>query len=104
MYLKHWKSISQVTKAEFIRILTYLQTLVELLLLLIDYTQAEVDFIGLLEVGRHSHDLGESFFCVVEGPVTVVEDTNSIPQFRLLQTRSLLAQCTDNASQIEKKH
>lgn len=36
---------------------SYLQTLLEFLLLLIDYAKSEVDFICLLEVWLHSHHL-----------------------------------------------
>jgi hypothetical protein len=40
---------------------TYLKTLLVFLLLLIDYTKAEIDFVGFLEVWLHAHDLRESF-------------------------------------------
>lgn len=36
---------------------SHLETLRKFLLLLVDYTQPEVDFIGFLEVWLHSHDL-----------------------------------------------
>lgn len=36
---------------------THIQTLIELLLLLVNYAQAEVDLVCLLEVGLHAHDL-----------------------------------------------
>jgi hypothetical protein len=39
---------------------TYVQTLVELLLLLIYYTEAEIDLVRLLEVRLHTHNLRES--------------------------------------------
>lgn len=64
--------------------ITYLQTLAELLLLLIDYAQAEINLIGLLELGSHAHNLRKCFFGVVEGPVAIVENTNSIPEFGFL--------------------
>ena len=38
-------------------VLTYLQTLHVLLLLLVDYTEPEVDFASLLKVRLHAHDL-----------------------------------------------
>ena len=44
---------------------TYVQTLVELLLLLVYYTQAEVDLVCLLEVWLHTHDLREGFLGVL---------------------------------------
>ena len=62
----------------------YLQTLAELLLLLVDYAQTEVDFVGLLKVGLHAHDLRESFFRVLERAVAVVQNTNSVPKLGLL--------------------
>lgn len=65
--------------------LAYLQALAELLLLLIDYTQAEVDFVGLFKVGCHAHHLRERFLCVVERTVAIIKDTDAIPQFGLLQ-------------------
>lgn len=36
---------------------TYVQALVELLLLLVNYTQTEVDLVGLLKGRLHTHDL-----------------------------------------------
>jgi hypothetical protein len=36
---------------------THLQTLLELLLLLVDYTQPEIDLVCLFEIWLHSHDL-----------------------------------------------
>lgn len=40
---------------------TYVETLAELLLLLVYYTKPEVDFIGLLKIGLHAHHLRECF-------------------------------------------
>lgn len=85
MYLKHLIGLAKEKKREKKAIVAYLQALVELLLLLIDYTQAEVDFVGLFEVGSHAHDLRESFLCVVERTVAIIENTDAIPQFGLLQ-------------------
>lgn len=42
----------------------YLETLTELLLLLIDYAETEVDLVGLLKIWLHSHHLREGFFCM----------------------------------------
>lgn len=47
------------------RDLTYLQTLVKLLLLLVYDSQAEVDLIGLLEIWCHAHHLRESLFRMI---------------------------------------
>ena len=46
--------------------LAHLKTLRKLLLLLVDYAQPEVDFVGFLEVGLHSHDLGEGLLGMLE--------------------------------------
>ena len=45
--------------------MTYVETLVEFLLLLVDYAETEVDLVGLFKVGLHAHDLGESFLGVL---------------------------------------
>lgn len=63
----------------FYRLVTHLQTLVVLLLLLVDDSQAEIDFIGLLKVWSHAHNLGESFLRMVQRTVAVIKDTNAIP-------------------------
>jgi hypothetical protein len=55
MYLKHWKPVSMANSAKIV--VTYLQTLLEFLLLLVDNTQSEVDFIRFLKVWLHAHDL-----------------------------------------------
>jgi hypothetical protein len=60
------------------------QTLVELLLLLVYYAQAEVDLVCLLEVGLHAHDLGKGLLRVLKGAVAVVQDTNAVPKFGFL--------------------
>jgi hypothetical protein len=82
MYLKHWcvVRIDGMVCADF----TYVQTLVELLLLLVYYAQAEVDLVCLLEVGLHAHDLGEGLLRVLKGAVAVVQDTNAVPKFGFL--------------------
>ena len=43
----------------------YLETLTELLLLLINYAETEVDLVGLLKIWLHSHHLREGFFCML---------------------------------------
>lgn len=58
---------------------TYLQTLVVLLLLLVDDTQSKVYLIGLLEIRLHAHDLRECLFGMLEGTVTVVEYSYAVP-------------------------
>lgn len=70
--------------ADFTKDFTYVQALIELLLLLVYYTQAEVNLVCLLEVGLHAHDLGEGLLGVLEGAVAVVQDTNAVPKLRFL--------------------
>ena len=73
----------------------YLQALRVLLLLLVDYPKTEVNFIGLVKVWLHEHHLRKGFFGVLERAVSVVEDTDPIPEFRFLQrvsqSRSMLS-------------
>lgn len=70
---------------------SYIQTVAELLLLLVYYAQAEVDFVGLFKVRGHTHNLGESLLGMVERTVAVVEYTDSIPEFRLLQNTAAVS-------------
>lgn len=49
-----------------------LQTLGELLLLLVYDTQTEVNLVCLFEIGCHAHDLGESLLRMIEGSVTII--------------------------------
>lgn len=65
-------------------VLEALEALVILLLLLVDYTQAKVDFICLVEIGLHLHDLRESLLGMLEGAIAIVEDANAIPEFGFL--------------------
>lgn len=58
---------------------SYLKTLVILLLLFVDYAKTEVDLVGLLEIRLHLHDLGEGLFGMVQRPVSVVENTDTVP-------------------------
>lgn len=55
MYLKHCSDVSYHVVYQSAN--TYVQTLVELLLLFVDYAKTEVDLVGLLEVWLHTHDL-----------------------------------------------
>jgi hypothetical protein len=66
---------------------TYFQTLSELLLLLVYYAETEIDFIRLLEVWLHSHDLRESLFGMFKRAIAIIQNTNAIPELRLLETR-----------------
>lgn len=65
-------------------VLEAIQTLLVLLLLLINDAQAEVNLIGLFEVGRHVHNLREGLLGMLERPVAIVENANPIPQLGFL--------------------
>ena len=83
MYLKHWNTVSQSPTTAG-KASSYLQTLLELLLLLVYYTEAEVYLVGFLETRVHAHDLRKGFFGVLERPVAIVEDTDTIPELGFL--------------------
>lgn len=68
---------------------TYLQTLDEFRLLLVYYTEAEVDLVGLVEIGLDLHDLRECLLCVVIAAIAIVENTDSIPEHRVLRQVSV---------------
>lgn len=63
---------------------THLKTLLEFLLLLVDYSKAKVDFVGLFKVGFHAHNLRKGFFCMFKRTVAVVENTYAVPQLGFL--------------------
>ena len=50
----------------------YLQTLLKLLLLFVDYAQSEVNLVGLFKVWLHSHDLRKGFLGVLKRAVPVI--------------------------------
>jgi hypothetical protein len=77
---------------------TYVQTLVEFLLLLVDYAQAKVDLVRLLEVGFHAHDLGEGLFGMFQGAIAVVQNADPIPQLRFLHKCQSLAHALNLAN------
>lgn len=64
--------------------MTYIQTLIELLLLLVNYTQTEVDLVCFLKVGFHAHDLGECFLGMLQRAIAIVQNADAIPQLRFL--------------------
>ena len=82
MYLKHYADVRcfQVILCRD----TYVQTLIELLLLLVDYAQAEVDLVGLLESRFHTHDLRKCLFGMLQRSVAIIEYTNAVPKLGLL--------------------
>ena len=62
----------------------YLERLVVFLLLLVDYSQSEVNLMGLVEIRLHLHDLREGLLRMVQRAVTVIEYANAVPKSRLL--------------------
>lgn len=83
MYLKHCAMVSLMADRND-EGATYLQTLLELLLLLVYYTKAEVYLVGFFEARVHAHDLGEGFFGVLERAIAIVENTDTIPELGFL--------------------
>jgi hypothetical protein len=88
MYLKHCIEISLVHNKAIVD--TYVQTLIELLLLFVNYTETEVYFIRLLEVGFHAHDLRKRLLSVLERAIAVIEDTYAVPKLGFLDIISFV--------------
>lgn len=86
MYLKHLRHVSKRPCETGSGFLTYLETLVVLLLLLVYDAKSEVYFVGLFEAGLHLHHLGEGFLGMIQRSVAVVQYTNAVPKLRLLRT------------------
>jgi hypothetical protein len=55
-----------------------------LVLLLVYNPQPEVDLVGLLEFGFHPEDARESLFGMLKRSISIVQDTDSVPEFRVL--------------------
>lgn len=53
-------------------------------LLFVNYAEAEEDFVCLVKVFVHSKDGGESFLGMIERAVTIIEDTDAVPEFGIL--------------------
>ena len=51
---------------------SYLQALVVLLLLFIDYPKTEIYLIRLLKVGLHTHHLGEGFLGMLKRSIAII--------------------------------
>ena len=66
-------------------VLEAFKRLLVLLLRLINDTQSEVDLMSLVEVRLHLHDLGEGLFGMIQGTITVIQDTNAVPKSWLLR-------------------
>lgn len=62
----------------------YVKTLVVLRLLLVYYTEPEINFIGLLEIGLNVHNLGEGLLGIVVATISVVENTDAVPEHGIL--------------------
>jgi hypothetical protein len=62
----------------------YLKTLLVLLLLLVNYAETKVDLIGLFEIRLHPHDLRKGLFGMFERPITIVQNSNTIPKLWFL--------------------
>jgi hypothetical protein len=58
--------------------------LLVLRLLLVNYTEPEVNFIGLFEVWLHAHDLRKRFLGMLQRPIAIVQDANAVPKFGFL--------------------
>lgn len=69
---------------------TYLKGEIKLLLLLVYDAEPEIDLIGLFKLGVHLHDCREGFFSVFQGAVTIIQDTNAIPEFWILECRRVI--------------
>jgi hypothetical protein len=70
----------------------YLKTLSELGLLLVYYSETEIDLVGLLEIRLDLHDLRESLLGIVVATIAIVENANSVPEHRILSYRLVSAQ------------
>jgi hypothetical protein len=84
MYRKHCKHQRDLSNVSFSLQAAYLKTLLVLLLLLVNYTQAKVDFVGLFEIGLHAHDLRKRFFGMLKRSIAIIKNSNAIPKFWFL--------------------
>ena len=83
MYRKHCKQLAcRVTRTSLQA--AYFKTLLVFLLLLVNYTKAKVDFVGLLEVGLHAHDLGKRFFGMLQRAIAIIKNSTTVPKFWFL--------------------
>ena len=64
--------------------LSHLQALRIFLLLFVYDAEPKVDLIGFLKVRLHMHYLGERFFGMLQGTISIIKDANTVPQLRLL--------------------
>ena len=86
MYLKHWSPLVNSFEHALTPV-TYVKRLLVLLLSLVDDAKTEVDFVGLVKIGGHGHDVGERLLGMVQRTIPIVKDTDAIPQARILNNR-----------------
>lgn len=55
------------------------------MLLFVDDAKAEIDLVGFLEIRLHSHDLGKGFLGVLQGAISIVEYTDTVPELWFLR-------------------
>lgn len=67
---------------------TYIKRLLVFVLLLVDYTEAEVYLMSLIKVGVHGHNLRECLFGMVQRAIAIIKNTDAIPKPRFLQSDS----------------
>jgi hypothetical protein len=79
---------------------TYIQTFLKLVLLLVDYSQAKINLAGLFKLGSHSHDLRKGFLRMIDRTISIIENSNSVPQFWFLN-RSESSWSSTNLSYLE---
>lgn len=73
------------TAAQDPKMSTHLEALFVFLLLLVDYAQTEKDLVGLVKVLVHAQDARKGFLGVFERAITVVQDADTVPKFRVLK-------------------
>lgn len=64
---------------------THLEALLVFLLLLVDYAETEKDLVGLVKVLVHAQDTRKCFLGMFKRPITVVQDADAVPKFRVLK-------------------
>lgn len=60
--------------------MTYIQRLGVFLLLFVDYAQAEVNLMGLVELRVHRHDFGKCLLGMLQRAISIIENTDAVPQ------------------------
>lgn len=78
------QTISGLRNVSFSFQAAYLKALLVLLLLLVNYTEAKVDLVGLFEIRLHAHDLRKRFFGMLQRSIAIVKNSNAVPKFWFL--------------------